>query len=52
MNYDKIVLEVRASNTRAINLYRKNNFEVVSCLENHYKNGEKKDDLFIMEKPL
>lgn len=36
---DRIVLEVRADNRGAINLYRKFGFEVTETLPNYYEDG-------------
>ena len=35
-NVNKIFLEVRTSNTKAINLYEKNNFKLISKRKNYY----------------
>jgi len=43
---DKIFLEVRVSNTAAINLYKKMNFEIISTRKNYYNN----EDAYVMER--
>jgi ribosomal-protein-alanine N-acetyltransferase len=43
------VLEVRASNTVAVNLYKKLGFEIVRTLHKYYANGE---DAYLMAKKL
>ena len=36
----KMTLEVRESNTKAINFYKKNGFKQISIRKHYYKNGE------------
>ncbi len=43
----QVTLEVRTSNTAAIGLYRKHNFDVIGTRSNYYKDGE---DAYIMMK--
>ncbi|MHA1301293.1 MAG: GNAT family N-acetyltransferase [Candidatus Helarchaeota archaeon] len=44
-NAKEIILEVRVSNTPAINLYKKNSFNIVKTLSHYYKDGE---DAYLM----
>ncbi|NVM02523.1 MAG: GNAT family N-acetyltransferase [Candidatus Helarchaeota archaeon] len=44
-NAKEIILEVRVSNTSAINLYKKNSFSIVKKLSHYYKDGE---DAYLM----
>ena len=44
-NAKEIILEVRISNTSAINLYKKNSFSIVKTLSHYYKDGE---DAYLM----
>jgi len=44
-NAKEIILEVRISNTSAINLYKKNSFSTVKTLSHYYKDGE---DAYLM----
>lgn len=44
-NVNKIFLEVRTSNTKAINLYEKNNFKLISKRKNYYT--DTKEDALI-----
>jgi len=37
---DNITLEVRVTNNKAINLYKKFGFEIASVRNNYYENGE------------
>ncbi len=39
-NLEKMTLEVRESNTKAINFYKKNGFKQISIRKNYYKNNE------------
>ena len=39
-NLNKMTLEVRESNTKAINFYLKNGFKQISVRKHYYKNGE------------
>lgn len=39
-NLEKMTLEVRESNTKAINFYKKNGFKQISVRKHYYKNGE------------
>ena len=39
-NLEKMTLEVRESNTKAINFYKKNRFKQISIRKNYYKNNE------------
>lgn len=39
-NVKEIILEVRVSNTPAIKMYQKNQFEIVQTLNQYYKDGE------------
>lgn len=48
--YEKLILEVRASNTRAINLYKQHGFASKYSFKDYYRNGDVNDDRIIMEK--
>ena len=39
-NLNKMTLEVRESNTKAVNFYLKNGFKQISVRKHYYKNGE------------
>lgn len=45
----KVRLEVRVSNTAAINLYKKHGFKIARIIKNFYLNGE---DAYVMVKTL
>lgn len=49
-NVNKIFLEVRTSNTKAINLYEKNNFKLISKRRNYYT--DTKEDALIYLKEI
>lgn len=49
-NVNKIFLEVRTSNTKAINLYEKNNFKLISKRKNYYT--DTKEDALIYLKEI
>ena len=46
---ERISLEVRVSNERAQNLYRKYGFETISIRKNYYENAE---DAYVMMKGI
>ena len=48
-NVLNITLEVNENNTKAINFYKKNGFEIVSKRSNYYKDG---DDAYLMMKVI
>lgn len=48
----KIMLEVRESNTPALNLYKKLGFKILCKRKNYYKTRLLKEDAFVMEKNL
>lgn len=48
-NAEEVILEVRVSNTPAIELYRKLGFQVVRIIPGYYKDGE---DAYLMARPL
>jgi len=48
-NCENITLEVRVSNERAINLYKKHGFSIVATRKKYYDNGE---DAYLMLKEL
>ena len=49
-NSHKLMVEVRAKNLNAINIYKKNNFEQISIRDKYYKNPT--DDALIFERSL
>ena len=46
---EKIILEVKVSNQKGINFYKKNNFKIVNIRKNYYKDGS---DAYLMIKEL
>lgn len=48
----EILLEVRVSNTIAIQLYKKNGFKQVDVLKDYYRDIDKTEDAFIFVKKL
>lgn len=48
-NIKQITLEVKRSNTKGINFYRKNNFKEISVRKHYYKDGE---DAIVMMKEI
>ncbi len=46
---EEVYLEVRVSNTPAINLYKKLDYRVVDLIKGYYHDGE---DAYIMARPL
>jgi ribosomal-protein-alanine N-acetyltransferase len=46
---EEVYLEVRVSNTPAINLYKKLNYKIVDLIRGYYHDGE---DAYIMARPL
>lgn len=45
---EHVMLEVRESNTNAINFYKKNKFEIIRTIKNYYGN----DNALVMERKL
>ncbi len=48
-NAEEVYLEVRVSNTPAINLYKKLNYKIVGVVKGYYHDGE---DAYLMARPL
>ncbi len=44
----EIILEVRSNNKKAIDFYKKNNFEIINIRKNYYDN----DDAYIMKRDV